>query len=99
MIHQLEFIQTWKTKDYHSLRTRPWVCTAQFGTQMTGPHKGVGSRRTGPMQPSFIATYSGFEIDACEVPGSVAANESAKNRSSSGVKRYWWDEPTWAELN
>ena len=58
-----------------------------------------GRVKTDRSHAPFIATYTGFEIDACEVPVSVAANESAKNCSSSGVKRYWWDEPTLAELN
>ena len=58
-----------------------------------------GRVKTDRSHAPFIATYTGFEIDACEVPVSVAAKESAKNCSSSGVKRYWWDEPTLAELN
>ena len=47
----------------------------------------------------FIASYKGFEIDACECPIAVAADDNAKRCSSSGEKRYWWDEPTLAELN
>lgn len=47
----------------------------------------------------FVATYKGFEIDACECPVSVAAADVAKNCSSSAEKRYWWDEPTLSELS
>ncbi|KAG6738129.1 hypothetical protein POTOM_059688 [Populus tomentosa] len=47
----------------------------------------------------FVASYKGFEIDACECPVSVAAVDNAKKCSSSGEKRYWWDEPTLSELS
>lgn len=47
----------------------------------------------------FIASYKGFEIDSCEVPIAVSAQDNAKKCSSSAEKRYWWDEPTLAELN
>ncbi|KAE8687769.1 Xyloglucan endotransglucosylase/hydrolase protein A [Hibiscus syriacus] len=45
----------------------------------------------------FIASYKGFEIDACECP--VSANETANKCKSSGEKRFWWDEPTMSELS
>lgn len=44
----------------------------------------------------FVATYRGFEIDACECPVTMAATEKC---SSNGDKRYWWDEPTLSELS
>ncbi|KAK9284329.1 hypothetical protein L1049_023500 [Liquidambar formosana] len=47
----------------------------------------------------FIASYQGFEINACECPASVAAADNARKCSSSGEKRYWWDEPTLSELS
>ncbi|KAJ6349159.1 hypothetical protein OIU77_006694 [Salix suchowensis] len=47
----------------------------------------------------FVASYKGFEIDACECPVSVAAADNAKKCSSSGEKRFWWDEPASSELN
>ncbi len=48
----------------------------------------------------FIASYTGFEIDACEVPiAAVSADDNSKKCSSSAEKRFWWDEPTLAELN
>ncbi|XP_057792559.1 xyloglucan endotransglucosylase protein 6 [Salvia miltiorrhiza] len=47
----------------------------------------------------FVASYQGFEIDACAVPGEVAAADVQKQCSSGGDKRYWWDEPTVSELN
>ncbi|KAJ0113745.1 hypothetical protein Patl1_02110 [Pistacia atlantica] len=47
----------------------------------------------------FLASYKGFEIDACECPVSVAAVDNAKKCSSSAEKRYWWDEPTMSELS
>lgn len=47
----------------------------------------------------FIASYKGFEIDACECPASVAVADNAKKCSSSAEKRFWWDEPTLSELN
>ncbi|KAG5233524.1 Xyloglucan endotransglucosylase/hydrolase protein [Salix suchowensis] len=46
------------------------------------------------------ATQGGrFEINACECPASITADDNAKKCSSSGEKRYWWDEPTLSELN
>lgn len=47
----------------------------------------------------FIASYKGFEIDACECPVSVASNEIVEKCRSSGEKRFWWDEPTISELS
>ncbi|KAL2474652.1 Xyloglucan endotransglucosylase/hydrolase protein 9 [Abeliophyllum distichum] len=48
----------------------------------------------------FIASYTGFEIDACECPDTMAAVNNIKRCSiSGGEKRYWWDEPTMSELN
>uniref|UniRef100_A0A2P2QPS0 Xyloglucan endotransglucosylase/hydrolase n=1 Tax=Rhizophora mucronata TaxID=61149 RepID=A0A2P2QPS0_RHIMU len=47
----------------------------------------------------FVASYKGFQIDACECPESVTAADSAKKCSSNGEKRYWWDEPTMSALN
>ncbi|KAI5340402.1 hypothetical protein PRUPE_3G223200 [Prunus persica] len=47
----------------------------------------------------FIASYKGFEINACECPVSLAAADNAKKCSSSGDQKYWWDEPTLSALN
>ncbi|CAK9161379.1 unnamed protein product [Ilex paraguariensis] len=47
----------------------------------------------------FIATYTGFDINACECLATVAAAENARRCSSGGEKRYWWDKPTLAELS
>lgn len=47
----------------------------------------------------FVASYRGFDINACECPVSVAATENAKRCMSTGAKRYWWDEPTVSELS
>lgn len=47
----------------------------------------------------FVATYKGFDINACEFPATVAATEGAKKCSSSAETRFWWDEPTLSELN
>ncbi|CAN1220374.1 Xyloglucan endotransglucosylase protein 6 [Linum perenne] len=49
----------------------------------------------------FIASYKGFEIDACEIPTSsaVSAADLAKNCTSNAEKKYWWDEPVLSELN
>ncbi|KAF8364765.1 hypothetical protein HHK36_033259 [Tetracentron sinense] len=46
----------------------------------------------------FVASYKGFEIDACECPGTAAAEENVNRCSSSRERRYWWDEPIMAEL-
>lgn len=46
---QLECTLTWSTKEFPSQRTKPWVCTVQYGMLMTGPHRGEGSRLTGAM--------------------------------------------------
>ncbi|KAM7269898.1 hypothetical protein ACFE04_029112 [Oxalis oulophora] len=47
----------------------------------------------------FVATYKGFEIDACECPFSLAAVESAKKCSSNAEKMFWWDQPAMSELS
>ncbi|KAG6404853.1 hypothetical protein SASPL_132429 [Salvia splendens] len=47
----------------------------------------------------FVASYTGFEINACPCPGEVAATDIQKRCSSSAERRYWWDEPTVSELN
>ncbi|CAA2994281.1 xyloglucan endotransglucosylase hydrolase 9 [Olea europaea subsp. europaea] len=48
----------------------------------------------------FIASYTGFEIDACECPEVVAAVDNIKRCSAAGgEKGYWWDEPTMSELS
>ncbi|CAI9090341.1 OLC1v1025092C1 [Oldenlandia corymbosa var. corymbosa] len=47
----------------------------------------------------FIASYKGFQIDACECPATLAASDNVKKCSSSNEKKYWWDEPTLGELN
>ncbi|XP_042007756.1 xyloglucan endotransglucosylase/hydrolase protein 9-like [Salvia splendens] len=47
----------------------------------------------------FVASYTGFEINACACPGEVAAADIQKRCSSSAERRYWWDEPTVSELN
>ncbi|KAL7000250.1 Xyloglucan endotransglucosylase protein 6 [Sarracenia purpurea var. burkii] len=49
----------------------------------------------------FIVSYRGFNINACECPVSVAAADNAQRCSSgnsTSEKRYWWDDPTMAEL-
>ena len=46
----------------------------------------------------FVAAYRGFEINACELPA-TASPAGAAQCSSSGERRYWWDEPTLSELN
>ncbi|MCD7469391.1 Xyloglucan endotransglucosylase/hydrolase protein 9 [Datura stramonium] len=47
----------------------------------------------------FVASYRGFEISGCECLATVAATENARRCSSSGEKRYWWDEPVMSELS
>ncbi|XP_027170361.1 xyloglucan endotransglucosylase/hydrolase protein 9 [Coffea eugenioides] len=47
----------------------------------------------------FVASYTGFEIDSCVVPATVAAADYSKQCSSSNEKKYWWDEPTIGELS
>ncbi|XAR68067.1 Xyloglucan:xyloglucosyl transferase [Bertholletia excelsa] len=46
----------------------------------------------------FIASYRGFEIDACEFPEAAAFADNTR-RCSGGAEKFWWDEPTMAELN
>lgn len=51
----------------------------------------------------FIASYKGFQIDACECPPTLTAADNAKKCSSAsagaGERRFWWDEPTMGELS
>ncbi|XP_050384067.1 xyloglucan endotransglucosylase protein 6 [Argentina anserina] len=47
----------------------------------------------------FVASYKGFNINACECPVAVAGADNAKKCSSGGDKKYWWDEPVLSELN
>ncbi|CAI0550389.1 unnamed protein product [Linum tenue] len=48
----------------------------------------------------FIASYQGFQIDACESPASsVSAADLTKKCTSSAENKYWWDEPALSELN
>lgn len=49
----------------------------------------------------FVASYRGFEIDACECPATVAAVDNLKKCTSTAgdKKRFWWDEPTVGELS
>ncbi|KAF7823089.1 xyloglucan endotransglucosylase/hydrolase protein 9-like [Senna tora] len=49
----------------------------------------------------FVATYRGFEINACECGGGSVAStaENASKCSSSEDRKYWWDEPTLSELS
>ncbi|XP_021726849.1 xyloglucan endotransglucosylase/hydrolase protein 9-like [Chenopodium quinoa] len=48
----------------------------------------------------FIASYQGFEIDACECPEATATAADNMKRCSSGTERkYWWNEPTMSELS
>ncbi|KAL9244420.1 hypothetical protein vseg_018198 [Gypsophila vaccaria] len=48
----------------------------------------------------FIASYTGFEINACECPVPSASSAEDMKRCSSGVARkYWWDEPVMSELS
>lgn len=49
MKHRLECTVIWSTRVSRSLKTKRWVCTAQFGMLTTGRHKVVGSKPTGPM--------------------------------------------------
>ncbi|KAI8009016.1 Xyloglucan endotransglucosylase/hydrolase protein 9 [Camellia lanceoleosa] len=58
-----------------------------------------GRVKTNWTNAPFVATYTGFGIDACECPVTVADAENARRCSSGGQKRYWWDEPTMAELS
>jgi len=58
-----------------------------------------GRVKTNWTNAPFVATYTGFEIDACECPVTVADADNARRCSSGGQKRYWWDEPTMAELS
>lgn len=44
----------------------------------------------------FVASYQDFEIDACEVPVSTAAEDNARRCTAGGG---WWDQPTLAELS
>ncbi|GFY99122.1 xyloglucan endotransglucosylase/hydrolase 9 [Actinidia rufa] len=46
----------------------------------------------------FIASYTGFDIDACECPPTASPADNAR-RCGSAEKRYWWDGPTLAELS
>ncbi|XP_042486626.1 xyloglucan endotransglucosylase/hydrolase protein 9-like [Macadamia integrifolia] len=46
----------------------------------------------------FVASYQGFDINACECPVAVAADENAK-RCSASDKGYWWDHPVMSELS
>ncbi|KAJ4976003.1 hypothetical protein NE237_001109 [Protea cynaroides] len=46
----------------------------------------------------FVASYKGFEIDACECAVSVAADQNVR-RCSASDKGYWWDQPVMSELN
>lgn len=47
----------------------------------------------------FIASYQGFEIDACECPTPTTAAENMKRCSSGAERQYWWDEPTMSDLS
>lgn len=52
----------------------------------------------------FIASYRGFEIDACQCPATVAAADNFKkctggNNPGENKKGFWWDEPTVGELS
>nr|GMC72872.1 xyloglucan endotransglucosylase/hydrolase protein 9 [Ipomoea batatas] len=51
----------------------------------------------------FVASYKGFEIDACECVATVAAAENMRRCSSSSSngekrRRHWWDDPTFSAL-
>lgn len=46
----------------------------------------------------FVASYTGFEINACECPVPTAVADNMK-RCSSGSEKYWWDEPSVSELS
>ncbi|KAL8167565.1 hypothetical protein V2J09_009064 [Rumex salicifolius] len=46
----------------------------------------------------FLATYKGFDIDACQC-GSPADDFKRCTTTTGAQKRYWWDEPTVSELN
>ncbi|KAF7839175.1 xyloglucan endotransglucosylase/hydrolase protein 9-like [Senna tora] len=59
-----------------------------------------GRVKTNWSHAPFVATYRGFEINACECGGSVASMaENASKCSSSEDRKYWWDEPTLSELS
>lgn len=58
-----------------------------------------GLVKTDWTQAPFVASYKGFDINACPCPDEVAAVDNQKRCSSAGNKRYWWDEPTVSELN
>ncbi|KAJ4981466.1 hypothetical protein NE237_032303 [Protea cynaroides] len=46
----------------------------------------------------FVASYKGFDINSCECPVSVTADENVR-RCSAGDKGYWWDHPVMSELS
>ncbi|XP_042516469.1 xyloglucan endotransglucosylase/hydrolase protein 9-like [Macadamia integrifolia] len=46
----------------------------------------------------FVASYKGFQIDACECPVTAAVEENVK-RCSASDKGYWWDNPVMSELS
>lgn len=50
----------------------------------------------------FVATYTGFDINACECPSNSSAAEENTKRCSSSLaegRKYWWDEPIMSELS
>ncbi|KAI4363805.1 hypothetical protein MLD38_019977 [Melastoma candidum] len=47
----------------------------------------------------FVASYRGFDINACPCPDNVAWADNTRRCSSSTERRFWWDSPTVSELN
>lgn len=83
MRHRLESTPTWKTKGCPSLRTKLWGCTVQYGMQMTGPHKVVGSRQIGPMHPSLQATRA---LKSMPVSAQFLLQQQIAQRSAAAVE-------------
>ncbi|XP_043688321.1 xyloglucan endotransglucosylase/hydrolase protein 9-like [Telopea speciosissima] len=57
-----------------------------------------GRVKTNWTHAPFVATYKGFQINACECPVSVAADQNVRNCSAND-KGYWWDNPVMSELS
>ncbi|KAL5972861.1 Xyloglucan endotransglucosylase protein 6 [Asimina triloba] len=47
----------------------------------------------------FIASYKGFDIDACEASTLFPPEENMRRCSSIEGRKYWWDEPMMSELS
>ncbi|KAF6159511.1 hypothetical protein GIB67_032282 [Kingdonia uniflora] len=58
-----------------------------------------GRVKTNWAHAPFVASYKGFEIDGCDCPVTTTAVENAVKCSSTGERKYWWDEPMMSELS